>query len=331
VASIKQVVAMAGVSIGTVSHVVTGSVPVSEPLRRKVEAAIRTLNYHPNHVARSLRTRRTNTLGMIVPDMTIPFFPQVIRGAEHAARRAGYTLIVVNSDDDGGRQTELLSLLRSQRVEGILLAVAAASALEPIERTLEAGIPIVCVDRVPDQLSVDSVTLEDGDAAELGVGHLLATGFRRIVLVTGPLTLRNERERMGGYERALKKAGLPVEVWEGNLRPEDVSALCREKLEAGPHPDAICATNGPTALGVLRALKALGLRTPGDLGFVTFDELTVDDLFSPAITTVVQPAYEIGFEAAAILLSRIQSGAPRRTPRAVRLPATLRVRESSSR
>src|ERR1700743_150591 len=109
--SIKKVAEVAGVSVGTVSHVITCSVPVSEPLRMKVQAAIRQLNYHPNHVARSLKTSKTRTLGIIVPDMTIPFFPQVIRGAEEAAQKLGYSLIAVNSDEDGDRQKELLSLL----------------------------------------------------------------------------------------------------------------------------------------------------------------------------------------------------------------------------
>src|SRR5580698_3965395 len=124
--TIKEVADMAGVSVGPVSHVITGSVPVTELLRGKVQAAIQELDYHPNHVARSLKTSKTRTLGIIVPDMTISFFPQIIHGAETAARKRGYFLIAVNSDEDGERQKELLSLLRSQRVEGILLVVAAA-------------------------------------------------------------------------------------------------------------------------------------------------------------------------------------------------------------
>src|SRR6476469_8175552 len=123
--TIKEVADLAGVAVGTVSHVITGSVPVSEPLRRKVQAAIRELDYHPNHVARSLKTSKTRTLGIIVPDMTIPYFPQVIRGAEAAARKAGYSVIAVNSDDNAARQKEVMSLLRSQRVEGVLLVIAA--------------------------------------------------------------------------------------------------------------------------------------------------------------------------------------------------------------
>src|ERR1700722_15454045 len=115
--SIKKVAEIAGVSVGTVSHVVTGSVPVSEPLRAKVQAAIRQLNYHPNHLARSLKTSKTRTLGIVVPDLTISFFPRMISGAEAAALKRGYTLIAVNSNDDGDRQKDLLSLLRSQCVE----------------------------------------------------------------------------------------------------------------------------------------------------------------------------------------------------------------------
>src|SRR5436305_10882253 len=124
--TIKEVAERAGVSVGTVSHVITGSVPVSEDLRLKVQNAILDLDYHPNHVARSLKTSRTRTLGIIVPDMTVSFFPQIIRGAETAATQHGYSLLAVNSDDDCERQKELLSLLRAQRVEGILLVIAAA-------------------------------------------------------------------------------------------------------------------------------------------------------------------------------------------------------------
>lgn len=142
--SIKRVAEIAGVSVGTVSHVITGSVPVSESLRVKVNEAIRELNYHPNYVARSLKTSKSRTLGIIIPDMTIPFFPQVIRGAERAACKRGFSLMTVNSGDDCHRQKELLSLLRAQRVEGILLVMAAApTPLGQISRILDSGIPIV--------------------------------------------------------------------------------------------------------------------------------------------------------------------------------------------
>src|SRR5579863_3489986 len=150
--TIKQVAERAGVSIGTVSHVITGTVPVSQRLRSKVETAIRELDYFSNHVARSLKTSKTRTLGIIVPDMTIPYFPKVIRGAESAARKLNYSLIAVNSDDSAARQKELLSLLRSQRVEGILLVMAAApTPMTQLTGLMGAGIGLVCLDRIPER------------------------------------------------------------------------------------------------------------------------------------------------------------------------------------
>jgi len=332
--TIKEVADLAGVAVGTVSHVINGSVPVSESLKRKVHAAIRELDYHPNHVARSLKTSRTQTLGIIVPDMTIPYFPRVIRGAEASAREYGYSLIAVNSDDNHARQKELLSLLRSQRVEGILLAVSAGpTPLAQISRIISAGIRLVCVDRIPDRLPVDSVSVEDVSAAELGIDHLIAMGHQRIAIVTGPLTLKNERQRLLGYHQSMDRAKLQINpdlIWEGNILPDDVAVLCRNHLRDGsPHPDAIFATNGPTGLGVLRALHDCGLRTPEDMALVTFDELTVDDLFQPAVTTVIQPAYDIGYRAAQILLQRIETGGSLAETMTVRLPATLKIRDSS--
>jgi DNA-binding LacI/PurR family transcriptional regulator len=332
VSTIKEVAELAGVSVGTVSHVITGAVPVTEPLRKKVQEAIRKLDYHPNHIARSLKTSKTRTLGVIVPDLTISFYPKVIRGAEAAARQQGYTLIAVNSDDHADRQRELLSLLRSQRVEGILLAAAAPGSAGP--QTVEAGVPVVYLDRIPDREEVDTVSAEDLKAAEMAVQHLLDAGYRRIAIVTGPQILRNERRRLQGYREALRKAGVGYDealVWEGNFRPEDVAAMCGPRLrDAATRPRAILCTNGPTGLGVLRAFHDCGLSTPGDVALVTFDELTLDDLFTPAITTVVQPAYDIGFRAAQILMDRIQHrGEGTEEPVTLRLPATLRVRESS--
>lgn len=333
-ATMKEVGRLARVSVGTVSHVISGSVRVSEELRQRVEAAIRKLDYHPNHVARSLKTSKTRTLGIIVPDLTISFYPQIIRGAEVAAGKRGYSLIAVNSRDSGTRQKELLSLLRSQRVEGVLLAIAAAPApATQIARMMEAGTSIVCLDRIPDRIRVDCVSVDDTAAAEMGVTHLLSMGYGRIAIVSGPLSLKNERGRILGYKNALRRAGIDVEealIWPGTIRSEDVANLCRAHLERGAtRPDAIFSTNGPTGLGVLQALADCGLSTPADIGFATFDELTINDLFKPAVTTIVQPAYDIGYRAAEILLDRIDGNISGERWLTVRLPASLKIRESS--
>jgi LacI family transcriptional regulator len=326
-ATIRDIAGAAGVAVGTVSNVITGSTPVSEPLRRKVQAAIRRLGYQPNHIARSLKTSRTRTLGIVVPDLATPHYSKLIRGAETAAREKGYTMVVVTSSDDVARQQDLLSLLWSQRMDGVLLAMAAGPApLKLIVRMAAAGVRVVCLDRIPGRAPVDSVSVDDVEAGRLGVRHLVEQGYRRIAIVTGPQRLRNERRRLLGAKLALEESGLSLEeglVWPGNLLTGD--------LMEPPAPDAVFCTNGPTALGALRMLRQCGLRTPDHVGFVTIDELTADDLFYPTITAVVQPAYEIGWRAAEILLRRIEDAGPEGELETVRLDAALRVGDSSQR
>jgi DNA-binding LacI/PurR family transcriptional regulator len=336
--TIKEVADLAGVSIGTVSHVISGALPVSEPLRHRVLNAIKALDYHPNHIARSLKTSKTCTLGIVVPDMTIPFFPKVIRGAETAAKKFAYSVVAIDSNDDAARQREVVSLLRSQRVEGILLVVASGeSSLTQLPKLVASGLPFVCLDRLPGGVEVDSVCVEDCAAAQTGVTHLIEKGHRRIAILTGELTLKNEQERLRGYRKALKKAGLAVSpelIWEASLRHGDAALISRTKLSSAVgRPTALFATNGVTGLGALRGMLECGLHTPDDIAFVTFDELTAEDIFRPSITSIVQPAYDIGYRATEILLQRIQTGtvARRDCPRIeIRLPATLKVRESSS-
>ena len=332
--TIKEVARLAGVSVGTVSHVISGTVTVSEQLRRKVMGAIRTLDYHPNHIARSLKTSRTRTLGIVVPDITIPFFPQVIRGAEAAATTQNYYLIAVNSDNDLKRQREVLSLLRSQRVDGILLVMAPGQgSITQINQIVESGIPVVCLDRLPEEISIDSVCVDDCAAADMGVSHLISMGHERIAILTGPLTLKNEQDRLQGYENALARAGITAEAalrWEGNFQQEEVVRICQEHLlGVSRRATALFSTNGVTGLGVLKGLHACGLNTPDEIAFATFDELTVEEVFRPAITTVVQPAYDIGCRAAEILIDRIEGGVLDDSKVKVRLPATLKIRESS--
>src|SRR5581483_7972558 len=214
----KELAKLAGVSSGTVSNVISGSTRVSERTRQKVLKAIRRLNYHPNLIARSLKTNRTNTLGIVVPDITIPFFPKIMRGVESAARERGYFLIVLDSENNHVREAEMVSLLRAHRVDGILL-VTAGGHLNPGDSTyLLTGPPVVFLDRLPDGIDVDSVSVDDRSASEMAVSHLLAMGHTEIAILTGPLTLKNEQERLRGYRQALQKAGRPVRdslIWRG--------------------------------------------------------------------------------------------------------------------
>jgi len=329
----RELAKLAGVSAGTVSNVISGSTRVSEDARRRVLDAIRVLNYQPNLIARSLKTNRTHTLGIVVPDLTIPFYPKIVRGAEFAARERGYFLIVLDSQRSHDLEIEMMALLR-QRVDGILLVTAgdynwsAESAA-----AIASGPPVVCVDRLPEGLNADSVSVDDCGAAELGVKHLLSLGHREIALITGPLRLRNEQERVRGYRRALKDAGLPVQpslIWSASFELEDIHAVCQRGLfRQKPKPSALFATNGVTGLCALKSLYSLGFTTPESIAFITFDELIAEDFFQPRITSVVQPTYEIGHRAVEVLFERIAQSENTPSISNVRLPATLVVRDSS--
>ncbi len=329
----KELAEYAGVSSGTVSNVISGSKPVREASRKKVLEAIRALDYQPNLIARSLKTNRTYTLGIVVPDITIPFFPKVIRGAESAARDKGQFLIVVDSQSSHELEVELLTLLR-QRVDGILLVTAGDYRWSSQDtKQITAGTPLVCVDRRPEGLHADSVCVDDSGAAEMGITHLVDRGHRDIAIITGPLTLRNEQERLRGYEKALRKANLTVRkslIWPGGFEQTEIDAACQKGLlRSAERPSALFATNGVTGLGALRSIYAMGFSTPEDLAFATIDEVMADEVFKPCITSVVQPAHEIGYRAVEVLLDRIANRKANQNRSIIRLPAILVARESS--
>jgi DNA-binding LacI/PurR family transcriptional regulator len=329
----KEIAKYARVSAGTVSNVISGSTPVSEAARKKVLDAVRVLNYEPNLIARSLKTNRTYMVGIVVPDITIPFFPQVIRGAELAARDRSQFLLVLDSQSSHELEVELLALLR-QRVDGILFVTAGDYKWSAENaKQINSGPPLVCVDRRPAGLDVDSVCVDDSGAAEMGITHLVEKGHREIAIITGPLTLKNEQERLRGYEKALRKANLPVRknlIWSAGFEQKEIDAVCQKgMLRSAGRPTALLASNGVTGLGALRSIYAIGFSTPADLAFATIDEVTTDDLFKPAITSIVQPTYEIGYKAVEVLMDRIANRKTKQAPSIIRLPATIVVRESS--
>jgi LacI family transcriptional regulator len=228
-----------------------------------------------------------------------------------------------------------MGLLRSQRVEGVLLVTAGqlGSKSDGMSASV-AGPPVIYLDRLPKGLDVDSVCVDDIQAAEMAVTHLLEMGHTRIGIITGPLDLQNEQDRLLGYRRALQSRCLPIVdslIWQGSFDPSDVDRICRQQL-ADPiaRPTALFATNGVTGLAAMKAMYAMGLATPRDMACVTFDELSSEEFFRPGITSVVQPAFEIGSRAVEVLLKRITEPRSFADIEKVRLPASLVIRESSS-
>jgi LacI family transcriptional regulator len=331
-ATIKEVAKRAKVSVGTVSNVLSGSSPVSPAIRARVNKAIQALDYHPNHFARSLKTRQSHLLGMVISDITNPYFPRVVRGAEDAALEHGYLLVASNTDHQIEREKRVLSVLRNRRVDGILLVVAPnGGGSEHIENTIAAGIPIVCLDRIPMGLKVSSVTGDAIQGTEMCVRHLVSMGHRSIGIITGHQQLQNAVDRLQGYRNVLLEAGLTEEadlVMIGDFKFESGYLLTKKMMLAAKRPSALFVSNGVMGLGALKALKEMGIRCPGDLALAVFDELPGSESFSPEVTMVVQPAYEIGYRGAKLLIEQIESGPPD-LPVEVRLSAELRIREST--
>lgn len=330
-ATIVEVAKRANVSIATVSNVIRGTKRVSPAVHARVQAAIRELDYYPNEIARSLKVKQTRMLGIVLPDITNPFFPEVIRGAEDSAYDRGYFLVTANTDEQIGRERRVVAALRSYRVDGVLLASAPGHDTRHIQNAIAAGLPVVCIDRPISGVETDAVLLDNVRGGRECVRHLIQLGHRRIAIITGKLDAQIARERLQGYEQALDEAGIDGDsdlVLEGDFRDESGYRLGMQLLRGKLKATAVFICNGVMTLGFLKALEETGKRCPEDIALATFDDLAVDRSFHPHLTAVVQPSYEMGARAATILMDRIE-GKRTGAAAAVRIVPTLVIREST--
>jgi LacI family transcriptional regulator len=331
-ANIYDVARQARVSVATVSAVVNGSAYVSPSLKARVEHAIEALQYQPNLVARSLAQQRTRTLGMVALNIANPFWPAVVRGVEDAARANGFELLLANSDDDPEKEAQYLRLFLAKRVDGILLTKARGMLPRDLAGRLKhSGLPLVQLMRLGPGLRSDVVTVDEEGGSYEAVAHLLRLGYRRIGMLNGP-DVSTSRRRLAGYTEALEAWRQPFDsdlVVAGDFRVEagyDAGiALLKRR------PDAVFVANYMMAVGFMGALRQYQLRCPEDIGIVTCDDHPWLDAFSPRLTTVNLPKYEIGQRAAELLMEALAPGegaSRRRTVRTVTLRTSLRIRES---
>jgi LacI family transcriptional regulator len=331
--TIRDVAERAGVSVGTVSHVLSGSGTVSAVRRERVLAAIRDLDYRLNPIARSLKTRQTKMLGAVVADITNPFYPQLVRGAEDAALKRHYILITVNTDDQVEREREVMAMLLARRVDGLLLVPSPnAKDRSHIVAAVAAGTPLVAVDRYVEGIETDSVAVNNSKGVQMAMNHLIRLGHKRIAYVGADWELSNTRQRRRGYEQALHDAGIPLDpaiLCFGDFRQPSGYRLTKELCLSSDPPTAIFAGNAMMGMGALQAVQELGLKCPQEISIAIFDDLPFMNIVQPHPTAVSQPAYAIGVRAADLLIDRIEGKAMPREPQRIELDPELLVRGST--
>lgn len=326
--TIRDVARAAGVSPATVSRALNGSGYVSPETRQRVLDAAARLGFTPSYIARSLVRKATRTLGLLVPDITNPYFPAIARGVEDAAARAGYSVVLCNTDGDPDHEEDYIQFLRERQVDGLVLIASSPRAGELVARG--DAPPVVFVDRVPPGARADVVVVDNRRGMLEATRHLLALGHRRIGFVAGRVGSGTAEERLAGYLAALGEAGIAPDsryIAPGDFTFQGGYQAARGLLSLPDRPTAVVAANDLMAVGVCRAALEAGLRIPRDLAVVGYDDIPMAELIHPPLTTVAQPTYQMGELAARLLMERLE-GRAGPEPRRVVLEARLVVRES---
>jgi LacI family transcriptional regulator len=309
--------------------VLSGHTPVSEELAARVHHSISELRYVPNGVARSLSKGRTFLLGLLVSDIANPFSAQVARGLEDTAAQHGYHVLVGSSDFEPEREDQLLASFAARTVDAVAL-VAASGTTAAMRRLVDTQIPLVFVDRHPgDSIKAPLIRSDSLSAAHDAVAYLIGLGHWDLAMISGPPTLPTAAQRLQGFRTACAEAGLELRrecVREGFLGVDGGYRATREVLALEPRPTALFSFNNMLAVGALRALREAGVSVPTDISLITFDDMDLFPFVDPPITAIAQPAYQIGSEAARMLVSLLAGDAF--VPREVLLPTEFRQRDS---
>jgi LacI family transcriptional regulator len=312
----------AGVSPATVSRVMNGTARVSAAVSERVQQAIRRTDFHPYDLAAGRARRTMGMVGLVIPDVTNPFWAEVALGAEEALRPHGFGVMLTNTGDSLEHEEDVIALLRRKRVDGVLVS-AMRDASQALHRLRNTGTTVVLLGLGADDGTFDLVTVDGQQGTYLTTKHLLSLGHRRIGFIGGPPDQRTSRDRRAGYLRALREAGLPTQLawlaegpgWgheSGAERAREL--LARRALDGAARVTGLVAANDVLALGALNALSAAGRRVPEDISLAGFDDLPLASLCRPALTTVAQFSRQRGRVAAELLLDRMSAahaGAPR--------------------
>jgi LacI family transcriptional regulator len=302
--SLKDVAKLAGVGLGTASRVLNNHPSVTEETRKVVQEAMKELSYQPNAIARSLKMNSTMTVGILIPDISSAFFPEIVRGIEDIANQCQYNIILSNTDLDFDKEKDALNMFHEKKVDGVLFISNTVSS-PTMEKFKEMSIPVVLVATRDKEGVLPSVTIDNEKAAYEAVDYLCRLGHKKIAMIAGLFDDPNAGiPRLQGYIRALSENGLRFDkdlIQQGDYGYKSGYDSIRELLDKNIVPTAVFAASDLMAIGASRAMLERGLRIPGDISIIGFDGVEAAEFFYPAITTMSQPRYEMGAEGMRLL------------------------------
>ncbi|HWK24158.1 MAG TPA: LacI family DNA-binding transcriptional regulator [Ureibacillus sp.] len=321
-ATISDVAKLAEVSVATVSRYLNSSGYVGKKSRESIEAAIKELNYVPSEVARSLSTKQSDIIGLIIPDIKNPFFPELARAVEDTAFEYGYTVILCNSDENPNKEKHYLQKLTKKYVAGIILT----SIIEQENHRQNVNLPIVALDR-PIHSEIPTVTTNNLEGATIATQHLIHCGAQNLLCVRGPKTLTSAQSRVGGFLAATKEKNVETHIIESPYDYEEAERILYDYLKGNPEIDGIFACSDASAIGAIKAAHRLDKRIPEDLQIVGFDGIQLGNVVTPSLTTIAQNIYQLGQSAAELLIKQIEG--QKLTETSVCIDPVLVIRETT--
>lgn len=307
--TIKDIAKKADVSVTTVSRVLNNKPDVGDDTRAKILKIIDQLNYNPNSVARGLVMQKTHTIGLIIPDISNPFFPQVARAVEDKAQKLGYSVIFFNTDNNLEREKKAVELFQSKQVDGLIVSLSLGN--EAVLKTLKAAdYPVVQIDRSASDKLYPLVSIDNQNSAYQLVEYLFKKGHRKIAHISGDLNTTTAQARMKGYKEALKDYKLELNsdyIIKGDYSQQSGLKAMEKLLNLTERPTAVFAANDLSAAGAYKAIFAAGLEIPQDIAVAGHDDIDIASLLRPELTTMRQPKYDLGEKALTVLMEMIEN------------------------
>ncbi len=306
--TIKDIAQEAGVSVTTVSRVLNNKPDVSDETKRKINKIIDELGYNPNSMARGLVLQKTFTIGLIIPDISNPFFPEIARGVEDAARKLGYSVLFYNTDNHHEEEKKAIDVLKGKQVDGLIVSLSIDNSSK-LKELYDNDFPVVQIDRKVSGTHYTSITIDNTLSSYKATSNLIEMGHRRIAHLAGDLGTQTAKERLVGYKNALVDHKIEINedfILYGNYTKDPAHNEIRSLLKRKQRPTAIFAANDLMAVSIYKAIYECGLEIPADISVIGHDNIELSSLVTPALSTMAQPKYKMGQLAAVFLIKDIE-------------------------